>query len=775
MRKYVAGFFSSQAQLDYKLELLNYNESGEDVELTFGVSPFIVDWPETDMYAPLMTSGATMKFLTNGVIEGLIADSYRQIHVKLYSRWLDENDVEQHTTVFSGWLTPNIYSQAYDHNTEELELTAIDEIAALQFLSYKEFRNTTNYRIMSAYEIIKNIIYSSDYCPEISEIWLYDTVKIGEGAAQNALRDLYVNEQIFIDEEMSCKEVIEALLKYVNLTGAQQYYYFHIFDRDNIQGITLFKYNVGAPIGSDLVETLANQDLTEQLSDYFSNTVSTKEVYKDVSYTAKFGDFPTWTEDKRPNTYNSQDIVQLIAGTTNQHAEQQNWTDINWTVPKMYATRAKLAECPDNIKCYAYSRNDLNDPVSPYPTFSDYFDVIDKGAIAGTGDATLYGTGDYAMLGCYANIEDTRDEESADNTGVGASDYLVLFVNNNHNFVTQWTPKKLAEIKYSSKRLLTPAGYLDITGTVRFENNFRRIINEDHNATIKSYNKLTTNLLKIRMSIQIGDYWYAGPTANPVWTTNRDTSLLIPLVSNKDDVYFADHNIAKSFVDIDIDNQGFLVDLTGLPNIYGDIKIGFFTYASQDEVYSSGDNKTKYNEITTIFIKDLNVSYINYPLAEGDVEYYNSINCIYENTYEDSNILSTFIDNSHIDSNKTACQHPPCNNMMLAKNNTTYFPASVIYYSLVDPNVDTPSAPFGPSIPEEYKLDRLVTQYSTHTLKFDLAHDNSFDLENQLIFTGTSKDPENRYAILGASIDYYTNLTRYTLVQKKYYKPQNND
>lgn len=816
MRKYISTFYSAPADLNYTVELWDLDGSGQDVQMTMGVPAVTIDWPEVEPYEPLMTSGCTLKYITNGVYTELMANGYRDVKVVIYSHWKD-NGVPQTQLVWSGWLTPNIYSQPYDHDREELELTAIDELSCLQYISYRQFvserSQTGNVFVRSMFDVIRLILLkyclyaTNDIRDEqfITHMYLTDAVKLGQGSSENALRELYVNEQLFIDEDMSCKEAIEACLHYVNETGFMQYGIFEAIDRDNVgPGLTLFKYPIANPAS---YTTTANVTyLVNNFDDYFQNTLSTRPVYNDISYTARFSDFPSWQQYKQETTYyDTTDIIQLTSGssavqshvlTNNFHDKLNAWPSALSEIQNV--TRMRLAQCPNNVDLYVYnSTGGTVSPISTYPwldtTNDDYYKCIQQMSINLT--SVLLSTNDrnqavldgvttfYNMGGVYVDMEDTRTEEDLNNTGVRSNNYIVLFQNALKGYYQDSTHRyRLADIHYNSKMITLNRGYLDISGTVRFENLARRIPNTDHKAKVEKYNKQTTNLLSVIMSIQIGDYYfypmnddryewrYVDPTSSSVneYTGVGVYNTLVPLDANEGEDYFSEHSIARSFANIDIDNKGFLVPLDGLPEIYGDIRIGLWTFRDSDDQYTS--NKAKYNEISTIFISDLDVDYINAPMVEGNVEYYNSSPdgtvsyLIEQNTFKDENIISTFIDNQQIDitNNRLACQHEPCNNMALVKISGHYVPASTLYYM----NDITASSPaVHQFIPEDYSAHSRYNQYSTSTLKFELLHRNAYDVDVQLKFKNSTSNL--KYYIAGASIDYYENLVRYTLMQKK--------
>lgn len=698
------------------------------VTLKMGVTPFVVDYSEVDMYDPLLCSGATIKFITNGLYSDFMVDSARQTRVTLF-------DITNNQLIWKGYLTPNVYSQKYDHDREELELNAVDDIAALEFISYKTFLHGATPQIKSMYTIMEDMLLNLTM---ITHLHISETILLN---GEFIMKQLYVNEQLFVDEELSCKEVLDIMLKYVNLTGMYEYYFFTIMDRDKTDD---FKYRIVDMRPNLVPDVVVNSHSYETtLDDYFDVTVSTKEIYKYINYTAKFGEFPTWSSFKDDNEYDTQNIISYGHSGVDGHVILSRWPTSESEVGVVeYLTRVKMISCPNNVTTYALR----GENVTINPTFDNYLDMIRKCALTGTYDA---GTNDanivYDRSGAYINIEDTRDQSSFNNIGTPSHDCFVLFTN---------TPttgaRKLVEIKYNSQLLVTNRGYLDISGSVNFGKIHRRMLIDNYSDKVNAHDNKTTNLMYINMSVQVGDYYYA---ENGTWSNNVNY-MTIDLDVNKKDLKYEFHDISKSFVNIDIENKGFLVDLSQLPDVCGDVKIGLWGYSNYDVV----NYPSCYEDIDTIFVENLDVSYINFPLKTGDVEYYHEINNIYNNSYEDDNLLSTFIDNADYDlaNNRAATQHPPCNNMVLVKISDMYIPASAIVFS---DNVQ------GGHIPEDWKVDRLYNQHSTHTMKFELMHYNDYDIHEVLTFANSTSG--YKYHILGASVDYYFNLTKYILVQKK--------
>ena len=119
--KYTAQFYDINEKL-YTLEI----GSGEVQNITLSATPFITELETSDshLYKPCKYSSATI---------GMITDDYK---FDLYSSTAQQNKVVLSNAdgiVWVGYVTPNLYSQGYENELEEIEVEAIDALSTLQY------------------------------------------------------------------------------------------------------------------------------------------------------------------------------------------------------------------------------------------------------------------------------------------------------------------------------------------------------------------------------------------------------------------------------------------------------------------------------------------------------------------------------------------------------------------------------------------------------------------------------------------------------------------
>ena len=122
--KYTAQFYDINEKL-YTLEI----GSGEMQNITLSATPFITELETSDshLYKPCKYSSATI---------GMITDDYK---FDLYSSTAQQNKVVLSSArgiVWVGYVTPNLYSQGYENELEEIEVEAIDALSTLQYYKY---------------------------------------------------------------------------------------------------------------------------------------------------------------------------------------------------------------------------------------------------------------------------------------------------------------------------------------------------------------------------------------------------------------------------------------------------------------------------------------------------------------------------------------------------------------------------------------------------------------------------------------------------------------
>lgn len=167
------------------------------ITLTGAASPFIIATDSDNfLYKPTKFSGATLRLVGKDYLQDLYSSNYQEHKVNYY-----ENNVLKWT----GYITPEIYTQDYNSELFELELECVSALA------------TT-----------KNIEYSTEAPKESLFTLLQKAIKAANGDYKNVyipnvykedLNTLYVLTSNFFNEDgvaMKYSEIIEEVCKFLN-------------------------------------------------------------------------------------------------------------------------------------------------------------------------------------------------------------------------------------------------------------------------------------------------------------------------------------------------------------------------------------------------------------------------------------------------------------------------------------------------------------------------------------------------------------------------------
>ena len=165
----------------------------------------------------------------NYVGDYFFADNVRTVSVQI---------VKNSETIFSGFIEPNTFSQGYSMPLEEFTLNCTDYLSTLQYLNYNDatINNYDDLRANAANKSFQNILQ------ELfggKDIW-YDLSK-GKTAGSEAtlFQDLGINENYIYGEDfddiMTQEELLNEMLKYLNLHIIQEGTEFYVYDWNTIK------------------------------------------------------------------------------------------------------------------------------------------------------------------------------------------------------------------------------------------------------------------------------------------------------------------------------------------------------------------------------------------------------------------------------------------------------------------------------------------------------------------------------------------------------------
>lgn len=287
--KYI-GQFQTVNDSRYTVSLITNGDDSSTTNVVLGDSPVIIEYVNDDnIYSPAKYSTATIKLITNDYLPDLYSGSAQGVKVSVEGLYK-----------WNGYLTPNIYSQAYDASIEELELEAIDGLSTLQYFKYKPISGLKD--IISFTDLIIHLLkkcncYTSFFIPKV--------MQINNDCITN---QLYISEQNFFDEDdqpMTYQEVLEEVCKYLNVTVMAAGDAVYFLDYDYIK-TELNQIYYGIDIYTDHrweTSGYSERYITNTLADttISLDTVFNKVILKDSLYSFDSIIPSIWDEDKLIN------------------------------------------------------------------------------------------------------------------------------------------------------------------------------------------------------------------------------------------------------------------------------------------------------------------------------------------------------------------------------------------------------------------------------------------------------------------------------------------
>ena len=221
-------------------------EIGEDSsDVYFSDNPVEIKSDVNDTFDHLLRSSATIRLQTRNYIPDLFGTTARSTVVNIY---------REGECLFAGFVEPQTYSQPYNEVYDELELNCIDALSALQYSKYKNIGSVgVIYSIVKANasqrlfldimtEIFNSITSDIDILGNVGARYLYDGSKAIDSASGNhysIFSQLSISELLFLgDTEADVwdqSEVIEEIMKYLNLHIVQDGLTFYIFSWETIK------------------------------------------------------------------------------------------------------------------------------------------------------------------------------------------------------------------------------------------------------------------------------------------------------------------------------------------------------------------------------------------------------------------------------------------------------------------------------------------------------------------------------------------------------------
>lgn len=310
---YIHGSFLSQQSDTITVHIVTGNDRTQTIEIGtekadvyFSEDPAEIENEVNDTFDVLLRNSAKIRLLCGNLITNLFSTSCRDAVVNIY-----KND----TCIFAGFIEPQTLSQPYNNRWDELELNCIDALSALQYSKYKnvgalgviyafvkaEAAQRSFYDI--ATEILQGVTEGLDILGNQNIKFWYDGSKAVDAQTANryqVFRQLSISDLLFMGDDESDvwqqDEVLEELLKYLNLHIVQDGFNFYIFSWESVKAAP--DKIIWHDIVANNTKTTAQQAVTIALANVADcdTTISIGDVYNQLLLTAKVEDIESVIE-----------------------------------------------------------------------------------------------------------------------------------------------------------------------------------------------------------------------------------------------------------------------------------------------------------------------------------------------------------------------------------------------------------------------------------------------------------------------------------------------
>lgn len=735
--RYTGSFVNIDEQ-KYTVEITNSSGSGT-ATITFSGEPCTIEWTGEDenIFKPIKYSSATFEYVSDQYYFDLYSSTPLYNKVKLFNN--------SGSLFWQGYITPNVYDNSYDYAIDYKTIECVDGLAILEYLDYDTVGGGAK-KVVNFLQIIKHIIdkinLTYNYLYIDGNVIVDNRMILPNGEILEMPYDIisyleqcYISECNFFDEDdkpMKCKEVLEEICKYFNLTmyceGANIYMidYCALNEPDHL----FFRYNLnnGLMDMPSVTKTYTINNSTDLIS---KSNISIGNTYNKVSVESDVYPF-----DKMiPDLFDDVDQVGDLY--------------YDYLSDKEGYYFYMFLKNP-NYRSYYYNKDTYSKAYPStinYNTIQNYFGAtLVKHSFETYGDPGIVNNvnwGNYLLIHLHQSKDDTYGKLPIFETDASDLDERILAHYNN---------------------------YLVIDGTATYYDI------EDYTAKVEHSRKdddYADSKVTIPCSLCYGgNKWYSDRATSTeimgttVWFggwVDYETTFDLPFYS----ATHRDHYIGKDF---DVRNNIMWYD--GLESSKGRkilLNTGMQIANLKFTMYAPKTPNNEYR-LDYIFIKDFSIKLetsknLYNTESPNDFIIYsdellnpntNDTNIIYENEINDQYVEEMDTITNKI--NTFAKQQVANSTVAVSFNNTKDY----LYYA---DKVLIKSRGREAMKEEEYTVTRLAEQYSTPSIKLNVTL-----WDNLPLYTGVYNNTisnRNYYIIDSKSIDLRNNVVTYNLVEKK--------
>lgn len=300
---YLHGHFYNQKNERIEVHILTKGDRTKEVvigedggEFSFTDDPVELTSEVNDTFDHLLCQQAKVRLLTRNFVPDFFCASCLDAVVNIY---------REDKCLFAGYIEPQSYSQGYNEEYDEIELSCIDARIALQYSKYRDVGVLgVLYNVVKAEaeqrtflemlkEIMGGVTAGLDIVGGNAVRYLYDGSKAVDDLTGNRYAifgQLTINELLFLGDEeddvWQQDEVLEEMLKYLNLHIVQEGFTFYIYSWESVKGGERIYWR-DLLTGVSVTTARQTTDIRTGIVTDTDTTISVGEVYNRLLLTAK--------------------------------------------------------------------------------------------------------------------------------------------------------------------------------------------------------------------------------------------------------------------------------------------------------------------------------------------------------------------------------------------------------------------------------------------------------------------------------------------------------
>ena len=317
------GFFADKNNVRYRVDIqVGTNTTVTNIDLAYD-QPCVITTESDGLFSPIKSRGCTINIVTKSTHYDMWTPLSHGVSVKVY------NDITN-TVVFSGWMTPNQYSQNYSYQ-DNISLEAVDCLSTLENFNY----TVENPAVGAEYSTLKSYLLRALYLAGYrGNLIVTDNIMKVNGVnytTSTALDNILISESNFFDDDdehtpSKWKDVLIEICKYFGVTMVPYGDNVYVVDYDTIKSLsTVSGWSIPINGNAAATATIIDSKITyEVTADRYSSgtpSMSLDDVYNKITVNAN-----TYTIDDLTTEFDNHSLHKSVTEEARLAANGTSWS-----------------------------------------------------------------------------------------------------------------------------------------------------------------------------------------------------------------------------------------------------------------------------------------------------------------------------------------------------------------------------------------------------------------------------------------------------------------